>query len=62
MLKGLNFTTNLIIIVYFYPLQSNMSIMRSATRTSKQVDDTIERTPEYNVFMKKLEEFHIAHG
>ena len=33
-----------------------------APRVIKPIEDNIERTPEYNAFMKSLEEFHKTHG
>ncbi|RIA93076.1 hypothetical protein C1645_763405 [Glomus cerebriforme] len=33
-----------------------------APRVIKPIEDNIERTPEYNSFMKSLEEFHKSHG
>ncbi|CAG8682552.1 15901_t:CDS:2 [Funneliformis caledonium] len=33
-----------------------------APRGIKPIEDHIERTPEYNAFMKNLEEFHKSHG
>ena len=33
-----------------------------APRVIKPIEDNIERSHEYNVFMKSLEDFHKSHG